>query len=118
MIRITAKKDGFRRGGVAHPGTATEYRDDRFSKEELESLMKEPMLVVEVIKGESAVTPAVKPNNNLTARPNVAATIELLKAAKSTEEIDKFLEGEDRAGVLKEVEAIRSALQGPPGDQE
>ncbi len=48
-IRITSKKDGFRRCGVAHSSTPTEYPDGRFSKEEIETLLAEPMLVVEVL---------------------------------------------------------------------
>jgi hypothetical protein len=51
-IRITAKKDGFRRCGVAHPSTATVYPSDRFGKKELDILKAEPMLVVEEIADE------------------------------------------------------------------
>jgi FluMu-like protein len=51
MIRITAHRDGFRRCGIAHPSTPTEYPDDRFSKKELKQLQDETMLTVEVIKG-------------------------------------------------------------------
>lgn len=48
MIRITAKKDGFRRAGISHAGTR-EYADGRFSLEELAALKAEPLLVVEEI---------------------------------------------------------------------
>ncbi|MFH1028489.1 MAG: HI1506-related protein [Pseudomonadota bacterium] len=48
-IRITAKKDGFRRCGVTHPAQPTEHPDDAFSKKDLEILKAEPMLVVEVL---------------------------------------------------------------------
>lgn len=47
MIRIISKKDGFRRCGVAHPETATDYEDDRFTTKELERLENEPMLIVQ-----------------------------------------------------------------------
>ncbi len=47
MIRITAKKDGFRRCGIAHGKEPTDYPDNRFSKGDLEILQAEPMLVVE-----------------------------------------------------------------------
>lgn len=47
MIRIRSKQEGFRRCGVAHPAEWTEYPDDRFSAEELEVLMAEPMLQVQ-----------------------------------------------------------------------
>lgn len=47
MIRITSKKDGFRRCGVAHPAAPTDYPDDRFTPEHLAALEAEPMLVVQ-----------------------------------------------------------------------
>lgn len=47
-IRITAKRDGFRRAGIAHHGTQT-YPADHFSEEELAALKAEPMLVVDEI---------------------------------------------------------------------
>lgn len=47
MIRITAKRHGFRRCGIAHPGQPTDYADGRFSAEELARLEAEPMLLVE-----------------------------------------------------------------------
>ncbi len=46
MIRITSKKDGFRRAGLAHPAQATDYHDDKFAPEQLAALEAEPMLVV------------------------------------------------------------------------
>lgn len=48
-IRITAKRDGFRRAGINHSGTPTTYDDDHFSARQLAQLKAEPMLVVEVI---------------------------------------------------------------------
>jgi hypothetical protein len=47
MIRITAKIDGFRRCGIAHGKTPTEYADEKFSRKELEILKAEPNLTVE-----------------------------------------------------------------------
>lgn len=47
MIRITAKRPGFRRCGVAHPAAPTDYPDDHFSAEQLAMLRAEPMLTVE-----------------------------------------------------------------------
>ncbi|CAG9412113.1 MULTISPECIES: HI1506-related protein [Providencia] len=47
-IIITAKVNGFRRCGIAHSDTATEYSDDHFTKEQLATLQAEPMLVVSV----------------------------------------------------------------------
>ena len=49
-VQITAKKDGFRRAGVAHPAVMTEYADDAFTAEQLAQLKAEPMLTVKIIK--------------------------------------------------------------------
>ncbi len=49
-VQITAKKDGFRRAGVAHPTVMTEYADDAFTAEQLALLKAEPMLTVKIIK--------------------------------------------------------------------
>ena len=49
-VQITAKKDGFRRAGVAHPAVMTEYEDGTFTDEQLAQLKAEPMLTVKVIK--------------------------------------------------------------------
>lgn len=49
MVRITAKRDGFRRCGVAHPAQPTEHPDDAFAPEQLAVLQAEPGLVVEIV---------------------------------------------------------------------
>jgi len=53
MIRITSKKEGFRRCGVAHSKTAVDWPDDRFSEEDLATLKAEPMLQVVEIQEEN-----------------------------------------------------------------
>lgn len=65
-IRITAKQDGFRRCGIAHPATPTEYPGDQFSKKELEQLKAEPMLVVEEIP--EAENPGKDPDKEKTKK--------------------------------------------------
>lgn len=47
MIRITSKKEGFRRCGIAHSTKPKLYPNDKFNKTELETLINEPMLIVE-----------------------------------------------------------------------
>ncbi len=49
MIRITAKRDGFRRCGVAHPARPTDHPDDRFTEEQLAVMQAEPGLVVVIL---------------------------------------------------------------------
>lgn len=53
-IIITAKRDGFRRCGIAHPGTPTTYQDDAFTAEQLQALQAEPMLVVHVTADDTS----------------------------------------------------------------
>jgi len=53
-IRIIAKRDGFRRCGIAHPETPTLYDSDEFSAEEVAALGAEPMLVVDLVEVDDA----------------------------------------------------------------
>ena len=59
MIRITAKKNGFRRAGMAHHGTR-EYSDDVFTPEQIIQLEAEPMLVVQRLDEAPPATPAAE----------------------------------------------------------
>lgn len=54
MIRITSKRDGFRRCGVEHSSRPTTYPDDAWTPEQLARLKAEPMLIVEEIPEPSA----------------------------------------------------------------
>ncbi len=53
-VIITAKKDGFRRCGMAHLARPVEHKDGAFTDEQLAILKAEPMLVVQ----ETATVPA------------------------------------------------------------
>lgn len=68
MIRITAKREGFRRAGVAHCGTR-DWPDGTFAPEQLAALKAEPMLVVEEIR--EGRTPE-KPPGKAKAEPDEA----------------------------------------------
>lgn len=48
-VRIAAKRDGFRRCGLAHPKAPVEHPGNRFTPAELERLLAEPMLTVELV---------------------------------------------------------------------
>ena len=54
MIRIKSKQRNFRRCGIAHPDTAIDYPDDKFTPGELTILKAEPMLIVEMIEEKVA----------------------------------------------------------------
>lgn len=45
-VTITAKIDGFRRGGIAHSAAGTHYPEGYFSEAQLEAFRQEPQLVV------------------------------------------------------------------------
>lgn len=101
MIIITSKKEGFRRCGMAHPTTPTEYPDDAFTSEQIKALHAEPMLVVL----EAGEAEAVLTDKQVPARQLVA----LIKQA-SAEDLDKLAEGETRKQVLDAIEARRKEL--------
>lgn len=76
MIRITSRKDGFRRCGIAHTKEPVEYPDDRFSEEGLEILKAEPMLIVDTAE----VTKPSEP----TEEKLIKAAKEAIDAGKTT----------------------------------
>lgn len=61
MIRITAKQPNFRRAGIAHSVTPTEYPDNHFTAEQLAALKAEPMLVVEIVETSPGDDPPPPP---------------------------------------------------------
>ena len=71
MIRITTKKDGFRRAGMAHHGTK-DYPDDAFTPEQIAQLEAEPMLVVQRLDE----APPAQPQQPGLAQPKPAKTPE------------------------------------------
>lgn len=52
-IVITSRTEGFRRCGVAHSIAPVEHPDERFTADELERLLFEPMLSVEVLPNDA-----------------------------------------------------------------
>lgn len=101
-IRITAKKDGFRRCGVAHPVQPTEHPDDKFNKQELEILQKEPMLVVEILAGAEKAK-SDKP-------PKAEDLIRLIKEAGTPEHVNEILGTDERATVIAAATARKEEL--------
>jgi len=102
MIRITSRKDGFRRCGVAHSREATDHPDNRFTADQLKILKEESMLVVVEVADEGK--PQVL---------NVPKTIELVQAATSIEELDALAENETRKGVVDAITKRRTELEAP-----
>lgn len=105
MTTITSKIDGFRRCGVAHPKTATEYPDGAFTEEQLVILQAEPNLVV-VVSGSQSPPAAGKPLS-------AAELIAKIKEAATVEEIVTILGEDKRATVLAAAEARNAELNSP-----
>ena len=100
MIKIQAKRGGFRRCGVAHSLEPVEYADDHFSPEELAILKAEPSLVVTVTDG----TP------EKADRCNAAKTIKLVKDAATMADLDALALDEERKSVLAAIDSRRQQL--------
>ncbi|OCJ64008.1 hypothetical protein A6U96_09405 [Agrobacterium tumefaciens] len=49
LVRVTSKRDGFRRAGIAHSSKPVDYRPWDISPEQLEAILAEPLLTVEVV---------------------------------------------------------------------
>lgn len=61
MIRIISRTEGFRRCGVAHSVVPTDHPDDRFTADELERLIEDPMLVVVALSDDGDEMASQKP---------------------------------------------------------
>jgi len=70
MVKITSKRDGFRRCGIAHPKKPTEYKDNRFSEDELAILKAEPMLAV--VSGDDEAKAKAKAEADAKAKAKAA----------------------------------------------
>jgi hypothetical protein len=46
LLVITSKREGFRRGGIAHPRAETEHEFDAFDFDDIEQMLAEPVLSV------------------------------------------------------------------------
>ncbi|APC16294.1 hypothetical protein BLL42_11350 [Pseudomonas frederiksbergensis] len=74
---ITAKRDGFRRCGIAHPGKPTSYPDDFFTEEQLRALDKEPQLILAYAEDEfDQVQERFNESLSQTALPQAPNTLE------------------------------------------
>ena len=49
LVRVTSKRDGFRRAGIAHSSRPVDYHPSQLSPEQLEAILAEPLLTVEVV---------------------------------------------------------------------
>jgi hypothetical protein len=103
MIRITSKKAGFRRCGIEHAATPTEYPNDRFTAEEIEILKAEPMLVVTVLPDSAAA-------GDNQGKRKAEEVIAAIAAAETAEAVDALVEGDARKGVLAAADKRKTEL--------
>jgi len=54
MIKIRAKRDGFRRAGIAHSKKGKIFPDDAFDKDQMAQLESDPMITVEHLPNATA----------------------------------------------------------------
>ena len=96
-IRITSKKNGFRRCGIEHPDKPTMYPDKKFSKEQLEILKGEPMLIVEEIP-DSGTSNSGKDNLNPVGSLNAKDAIKQIEKL-SWDELHQVIATDERTTV-------------------
>ena len=61
MIKVKAKREGFRRAGVSFPKAGKTYPDDFFSFDQIEQLKAEPNLIVTYLPDLSKADPDPEP---------------------------------------------------------
>lgn len=49
IVRIRSRREGFRRCNIAHPKAATDHPANRFTPDQMERLLAEPVLTVELV---------------------------------------------------------------------
>lgn len=59
-LRITARRDGFRRAGIEHPATAVDHPVSGLSKAQIAQLKAEPGLVVVEVEIDAPDAPEPK----------------------------------------------------------
>lgn len=63
LLRITSRRDGFRRAGLAHPAAPTDHDAARFTAEQIAALRAEPNLVVVDVLPDAPGPAPTEPGN-------------------------------------------------------
>lgn len=72
-VRITARRPGFRRAGLAHPAEPVVHPAGTFSDAQLEQLRAEPNLAVEIVDTDPASSRASRPKGGKGGNPQPGA---------------------------------------------
>ncbi|MFX2607062.1 HI1506-related protein [Enterobacter mori] len=102
VIDITAKRDGFRRCGIAHSEKTTTYPLGRFTAKELEQLQNEPQLVVAIRNKDETSTSLHFQQSRII---ELEAVVETLSA-------DLTAEHTKSAGLQSQLDVLTSELDG------
>lgn len=112
-LMITARKDGFRRGGISHSTTETLHSVDEFTDEQLGQIMAESgknliVRVVEVKGMEDSSKPAALPDDAvarvIAAIAELEAAGEKINVANLTAKVGFKVSGELKDQALAELE--------------
>lgn len=103
-IVITSLIDGFRRCGVAHPKSATEYPPTKFKEEEIKILLQEPNLVVELLDDDGEVITRSADHQVKQEQP-----AGLLASGPSSEELEGLRQELDR--LVRSLDQVRGEYQ-------
>lgn len=113
-IQITARRDGFRRLGIAHSANTVTWPDDQFSDSELQILENDPNLIVvrlqdmpETSGGGDAVSALTAERDGLNVRVSeLEATV--LQLNQDGDALKQQLASAN--GTITELETVRDAL--------
>jgi len=115
-IRITSKKNGFRRCGIEHPDQTVVHPDGTFTPEQIKQLKAEPMLIVEEVPENKPGND--NPTNNPVAGLNAELAIEAINTRLLVPELQMVLNYDKRVTVTKAAQTrIDELMQqsNPPG---
>ena len=113
-IQITARRNGFRRLGIAHSANTVTWPDDHFSESELQILENDPNLIVvrlqdvpETSGGDDAVSAMTAERDGLKVR---ASELEdtVLQLNQDGDALKQQLASAN--GTITELETVRDAL--------
>lgn len=107
FLRITAKRAGFRRAGLAHPDTPVDHKLADFTDEQVKALKAETMLIVSEVEGKATqAAPAANASPGGDAPKGLEREAAILDAVRGleTENPKHFTKGGE-----PKVEAIEAA---------
>lgn len=106
-LQITAKRNGFRRAGFAHPDTAVTHALSTLTKTQIEQIKNEPMLVVHEVDAPKSEL-VVNDGEALAPATSEVGLIEQIGHVEDLPSLTLIGDGEARPAVLQAI-ATRGA---------